>query len=236
MSSQTSFGNRVFISGLTAAGKTTHSKHLAEHFSCQYISSSNALLEMLGVRPDVVKSDFWISEQASKLQEMRKDPSFDRRVDMKMATLVSKNQNIVVDSWAISWVSKESAFKIWLESSLESRIWKSMISHGLPKDRSYNQYQKLLLEKDESTRELFLKEYSFDLFTDHSHFDFVIDITSFITGPTFEASRMSVNLVNEILVSAVGSFIYGEVSYKKDFLRLYNQFASGVFKKSPLLL
>ena len=58
---------RVFISGLTAAGKTTHSVFLAEEFSLQYISASSQLMKQFNKDPHVLSImalEIWTGERS----------------------------------------------------------------------------------------------------------------------------------------------------------------------------
>ena len=63
---------RIFISGLTAAGKTTHSKLLCKEHQLEYISASGQLLHELNVDTTAISGDFWISDQSAKVRELRK--------------------------------------------------------------------------------------------------------------------------------------------------------------------
>jgi cytidylate kinase len=227
-------GSRIIISGLTAAGKTTHAKLLEKKFGFKYISASNTLLELMGVSSKDINPDFWASQNSKELSGLRGgDRSFDRLVDQTMSEIIANNENIVVDSWAASWLSKENALRIWLDSSLNSRIWKSMVSHGLPKDRSYEAYNLLLTEKDNITRKIFLEEYGFDLFKDHEHFDLIIDITDFITDSSFTASKSSVESVDEIIVSIVGLYLQKENMSIDKVQKIMEKNDPAIFKKVP---
>lgn len=224
----------IFIAGLTAAGKTTHARILADRFSMKYVCGSDFLLAAFDLEGDEVSADFWATTEAKSIGTQRAQTrAIDRRIDDELVSYVSSNSMLVVDSWGGAWLSKKSGLRIWLESSLTSRIWKAMISHGLPLGRTYDEYERLLAEKDEFTKVYFQEEYGFDIFQDRSVFDLVIDISKFLTGPTHKASRASISAVDEILVAFVHWQIDPNPHYLEQIATHYGHYGDRVFLKLP---
>ena len=67
MASKTMKSN-IAITGLTAAGKTTHAKISASEFGLEYFSASD-LLRSIGKCTDDCASDFWVSPKGLSLIE-----------------------------------------------------------------------------------------------------------------------------------------------------------------------
>ncbi len=139
---------------------------------------------------------------------MRKATSaLDRTVDMSLTNLLSQGDGIVFDAWALPWLSTSPAVRIWLESSMETRVMKSMVSHRNHEGVTQKKIRTLLRDKDEEARSLFFSLYGFDIFTDRSVFDLVLDVSRFICAPTVVASRESVRQVDSIISAFVAERI-----------------------------
>lgn len=118
-------GLNVMVAGLTAAGKTMHSRILAERMGLRYESASGRLLDLLGENAAIV-SDFWVTEEGRGARE-RQDLM--ARVDEELAGLAGTESGIVFDTFGLPWVSRARAFRIRIDSTLTSRAWKAMVSH-----------------------------------------------------------------------------------------------------------
>ncbi len=195
---------KVFISGLTAAGKTTHAKLLASDYHLQYMSASNILLERAHIDTTNLPKNFWVSSAASTLRSQRsQDQSIDIWVDQQMIAAATSANNVVFDSWGLPWLSTEPGLRIWLESSTLSRWWKAIVSQGLDSQTNPGETLAEMSKKDDFTREYFLSTYGFDLFQDHEIFDYILDITTFISAPTHEASNLSISKVHNLITDIV---------------------------------
>lgn len=199
---------KIFISGLTAAGKTTHSKLLASEYDLHYLSASSFLLKRANIDTNNLPKDFWVSPAAMSVRDQRANSrSIDTWVDQQMVEASSALDTVIFDSWGLPWLSQESGLRIWLESSLNSRCWKAIISHGHESIVDPAEILTEISEKDLFTREYFLSSYGFDLFQDHDIFDYIIDITTFIKAPTEKASYDSVKGSQELLTDIVNYHI-----------------------------
>ncbi|HZS42602.1 MAG TPA: hypothetical protein VFA52_00020 [Candidatus Paceibacterota bacterium] len=226
---------KIFISGLTAAGKTTHAKLLASNYNLQYVSASNILLKRANINTSTLSKGFWVSPAASALQSQRSsDRSIDIWVDQQMIEAAAYTRDAIFDSWGMPWLSAEPGLRIWLESSILSRWWKAIISQDSYADNDSHRILTEMNKKDNFTREYFLSNYGFDLFQDYEVFDYVLDITAFISAPTLEASKLSISKSHALIIAIVK---YHISQSSEDFKNLHNQiikYGKGIFKKSPL--
>ena len=228
---------RVFISGLTAAGKTTHSVFLAEEFSLQYISASSQLMKQFNKDPHVLRKDFWFNDESKEIRDVRKrDRSADQATDQLLIAYAAKLEAAVFDTWALPWITPVKGLRIWLDSSLTTRCWKAYISHGAVDKYIQEQYEKEVIEKDTFTRQLFLDTYNFDIFHNLDVFDYILDISSFITAPTKEASSSSIKEVQKLVSSIIMYHITLSAKNFSKLQSLFHHYGIDVFKKTPLQL
>jgi len=198
------YHGNVCISGLTASGKTTHSHLLAGEFGLTYVSGSQIQLNFLGVSP-IQSKDFWITLEAKALW----DKSQFRRIDAELLRLEEGAEGYVFDTSTMPWRHQRPALCIWLESSLESRVVKSIVSHRGRGRVALDDYRDRLLEKDAATLNLYKELYDIDIGFDLSRFDLVLDISTLITEPTLEASLHSIAVTHRIIRAAVGAYLTG---------------------------
>ena len=112
----------VVISGLTAAGKTTHARILQAEYGFAYVSASTILREKAGIHGQV-PNDFWLSSRGQQLvADMDK-----YGVDDTIQQFVETRDEQVFDCRTLPWLAPKPVFSIWLESSLESRVMKSVV-------------------------------------------------------------------------------------------------------------
>src|SRR5438046_1835865 len=118
------YPTNICISGLTASGKTTHAHLLAGEFGLTYVSGSQIQLNFLGVSP-IQSKDFWITHDAKALW----DADQFRRIDSELLGIERRATGCIFDTSTMPWRHQQPAFCIWLESSLPSRVTKSIVSH-----------------------------------------------------------------------------------------------------------
>ena len=218
----------VCISGLTAAGKTTHSHLLAGEFGLTYVSGSQIQLNFMGVSP-IQPKDFWITEEAKAFWDKKQF----ERIDAELIRLESIAEGYIFDTSTMPWRHKRSALCIWLESSLESRILKSIVSHRGRGRFSAEDYRERLIEKDLATINLYKELYNINIGVDLSCFHLILDIGELITEPTLHASLKSIAIAHSIIRPAVGWFLTGDKDFHHQFeesIRLY----PGLVKVSKL--
>ena len=189
---------KVIVSGLTAAGKTTHSKLIADFLDVPYFSGSGLLSELAGIpgpwRPEV--------------DLVRTEGALDRALDTLMISRLDTSQDGVFDAWTLPWLTTSPVIKVWIQSDLPSRVRKAMVTElrrgELPVQEAV---QGMVYEKDEFSRTLFNKLYDFDLFNDHWVFDLVIDNSSYISAATIEDSDKGIASFNEALLAKLKQYL-----------------------------
>lgn len=164
---------KLLIMGLTASGKTSLAKALANVFSLRYLSGSDTLLQVMGAIVDR-SAHFWLGEEGQRLDIVRDSDDYDVRADTYLMSEIMSTSHVATDSWTLPWlIQDESAIRVYLCPSLEARVAMAQQSRpsGLISDKDLSTF---LVERDEKTRERFLRLYGFDVF-DSSSFDVVFD-------------------------------------------------------------
>lgn len=196
------YNGSVCISGLTASGKTTHSHLLAGEFGLTYVSGSQIQLNFMGVSP-IQSKDFWMTEKAKAFWEGNQF----ERIDSELLRLESISEGYIFDTSTMPWRHKKPALCIWLESTLDSRVVKSVVSHRGRSQFDLENYHERIAEKDKATISLYRDLYSIEIGNDLSCFDLILDISSLITEPTLQASLHSIAITHQIIRPAVGWYL-----------------------------
>jgi len=105
------------------------------------------------------------------------------------------------------WRHNRPALCIWLESNLDSRVVKSIVSHRGRSQFKLEDYHERITEKDKATISLYKNLYNIDIGNDLSCFDLILDISSLITEPTLQASLKSIAITHKIIHPAVGWYL-----------------------------
>lgn len=221
MVSKLKYNGSVCISGLTASGKTTHSHLLAGEFGLTYVSGSQILLNFLGVSP-VQAKDFWITEEAKAFWNKNQF----EQIDAELLRLESISEGYIFDTSTMPWRHQKRALCIWLESTLESRVIKSLVSHRGRGTFELESYRERISEKDSATILLYKSLYSIAIGDDLSCFDLILDISSLITEPTLQASLHSIAITHRIIHPAVGWYLTGTEEFRNQLqsaMELYPQ-------------
>lgn len=161
----------ICLAGLTACGKSTAARRLAERFKLKYASGGTALKELalrMGYRAK--ERGWWETYEGMRfLKHRSRNPEFDKQIDAELLKLAG-NGNIVLDSWTMPWLSNKG-FKIWLEVSPEERARRLT-----RRDRiSMSQARRIIKQKDGITKEIYERLYGFKLGVDYSPFDLILD-------------------------------------------------------------
>jgi len=207
------YNGSVCISGLTASGKTTHSHLLAGEFGLTYVSASQIQLNFMGVSP-IQTRDFWITEEAKVFW----DGNQSQRIDDELLRLEGIGQGYIFDTITMPWRHRHPALCIWLESSLQSRVIKSIVSHRGSSQYPTSEYPERIREKDRAMIELYRKLYSIEIGTDLSNFNLILDITKLIDEPTLNASLHSIATAHAIIRPAVGWYLTGQHEFREKLL------------------
>jgi cytidylate kinase len=207
------YHGNICISGLTASGKTTHAHLLAGEFGLTYVSGSQIQLNFMGVSPIQTK-DFWITVEAKKLWNEKQFSE----IDSELLRLEEINAGYIFDTSTMPWRHKKPSLCIWLESDLDSRVLKSIVSHRGRSQFADEEYHEKIKEKDKSTIELYKKLYDINIGTDLSCFDLILDISSFISEPTLISSLKSIEKVHKIVRAASGFYLTNLPNFKSELL------------------
>lgn len=160
---------KVIVSGLTASGKSSVSKSLADKFGLEYFSASSKLREILP------RKDFEVWESRKGIDAVRfrlKNPGYDRKLDAFINSLFRKSSGIVMDSWVASWKIKDKdTIKVYIKADKKIRAGRVSIRDGI----TLKQAMEFMSEKDRLTAEIYRKIYKIDVEKDFTPFDIVID-------------------------------------------------------------
>jgi cytidylate kinase len=181
----------ICVCGMTASGKSTVARRLAEKYHLRLYSGGDALKTLAreaGHRP--TDRGWWESKEGLKfLQQRLHDPDFDKKVDKKLLE-VAKDGNVVLDSWTMPWLF-DGGFKIWIEASKKIRIRRLAERDGL----SLRKASEVLEEKEESTKTIYRRLYGFHLGEDFSPFDLILDTDKLNAEEVFQAVSLVVDRV-----------------------------------------
>jgi CMP/dCMP kinase len=204
----------VVISGLTAAGKTTHAYLLAEHLGLQYVSASRVLAARAGL--EVNPEHHWWLDAGGRLSSARaKSNEPDTYVDRVMVQLAEERDGQVFDAWALAWTRSAPMLRIWLASDEASRYRKCHVSHLADRSLPLEECQRIVDAKDDESRRIFLRLHGFDLYRDHDVFDMILDLSDLIPEATPACSRQSVARADAYLQAVVAA-VTGTVELSSD--------------------
>lgn len=223
------YRGNICISGLTAAGKTTHSLMLAGLFGLNYVSGSHTLLQASGLSGHQAR-EFWATEAAAMLCT---EESFDK-VEAELRRIESCTTDCVFDTATMPWRAQRACLKIWLESDTKSRISKSIASHRGRSRLAVNEYSEMISRKDKETAKLYNRLYGFNIGPDEEVFDVIIDISSFVEDSTFEATQKSISAVSEIITPIVGWYLTGSGRFEREMVQACRTYASALSRNTLL--
>ena len=161
----------ICVCGMTASGKSTVARKIAQKYGLRLFSGGDALkalaLEM-GYKP--LDRGWWESEEGLRfLQQRQNTPNFDKKVDQKLLEQARKG-NVVLDSWTMPWLFK-NGYKIWIDASKKVRA-KRLARRD---EMTLGEAAKVMKEKEEATKAIYSRLYGFHLGEDFSPFDMIVD-------------------------------------------------------------
>jgi len=190
----------IAISGLTAAGKTTHSRLLAKEMGWECLHATDVLLREMGRNPSESRG-IWFSD-LRELEAARDASSVDDRVDSTILARLSEDSSpAVIDSWSLPWYGPRRISSIWIGSDRLSRTWKCQVSRLPQRDFDVVRCAALIDEKDLASRVRFIERYGIDIFSDRQPFDFVLDNSHLITSPTEASSAKGIAAFHQVVMA-----------------------------------
>jgi cytidylate kinase len=199
----------VVLSGLTAAGKTTHTRRLAAELGWPSLHATEILLGEID--PGASSDSEWFTRLA-EIESMRDGGQIDDRVDELILARIRTSSALVVDSWALPWYGPKDLINIWIGSDRLSRAWKCQVSRLPLTDFSSEQCAALIDDKDQASRERFLYRYGFDLFSNRTPFDFVLDNSHLITAPTRASSDNGIARFGAVISACAQLMVGGDTA------------------------
>jgi cytidylate kinase len=190
----------IAFAGLTAAGKTTHAKILAAQLGYEWISATALLLDILGVsaNPEMI----WFTDY-ERVQQAREDDRVDRELERRISALAQSRDGLILDTWAMAYIYEGPLIRIWIESDEASRTRKCYVSQGREKSLDLFACRQLIHEKDHSVRLQFQRRLKFDLFTDMSRYDALVNNTDLIAEPTEHYAQAGIRIFTPVVSDVV---------------------------------
>jgi len=179
----------ICLAGLTACGKSTAARRLAEKYGLRYVSGGTALKELaLKMGYKAKDKGWWETREGMRFLEQRlRDPKFDKQIDDRFLGWVEQG-NVVLDSWTMPWLSKKG-FKIWLEVSPEERAKRLARRDGI----SVEEAARVIREKDGKTKRIYERLYGFKLGEDYSPFDLILGSESLTSDEVFDTLSLVID-------------------------------------------
>lgn len=190
---------RIVISGLTAAGKTTHGLRLANDLELPFHSASDAFRRFLGVG-NGIRGDRW-SPQVDRERMKRTD--LDDLVDEYMIDTLERESGIF-DAALLPWLTdREDCLFVWLDSGVLNRTRKCYVSHleGLRLDLS--EAGRVVMEKDQFSITRVLNRHGKAMYADRDRFHVVISNDDTLERPTDEAAEEGIQSFHPIIRDSV---------------------------------
>lgn len=179
----------ICIAGMTACGKSTVARRLAEKYGLKYVSGGTALKELaiqMGYKAQEI--GWWETTEGMRFLEQRqRDFRFDKQVDTELSKWAEQG-NVVLDSWTMPWLFK-NGFKIWIEVSPQERAKRLVRRDKI----SLKEAEKAIMERDRKTKRIYERLYGFKLGEDFSPFDLVLDTELLSANETFEVLSLVID-------------------------------------------
>lgn len=198
------FKPNIGFAGLTAAGKTTHSKLLAQVLGYEYISATEILLDLAQVRTD--SQHAWFTSYDA-IEKAREGDRVDKQLEEAISLCLQRKNGLVIDSWAMAYIYPGPMIRIWIDSDIPSRMRKCYVSQGDNPMHTLEECLDLIQKKDSDSRSRFLLRHHFDLFKDMNRYDAILTNSSLIPEATEEYADRGIESFKKVVHDVVEYFI-----------------------------
>jgi cytidylate kinase len=164
---------KIIISGMAAVGKSTLARAIGKKFGLRVFSGGDMLKEIAkDFGYNSTHDDWWETEEGLEfLRERKHDQQFDKKLDEKLIKLL-KEGNVVITAWTMPWLyNDDKCLKIWLKAPQEVRAERMVMRNKFAFDKAL----RIIKERDEHNKKLYNELYGFDLESDLTPFDLVLD-------------------------------------------------------------
>jgi cytidylate kinase len=194
--------DKIVISGLTAAGKTTHAKLLAEELGLPFYSASDLLRSLASERYEVCGD--WGDRWSPRFDELRSNSNLDDEIDLRMLQLYQQSSSGVFDSCFLPWLSIErDGVNIWIESDLPSRVRKCFVSHLDNSRIDLEEASRIVTDKDAFTIAALERSVNAKYEPD-DRFDLVVSNTDLMPQATVSSAVRGVAIFAPVLYECIG--------------------------------
>jgi cytidylate kinase len=207
----------IAFAGLTAAGKTTHAKLLADYLGYKYVSATELFLKVLNV-PDH-QDNLWF-RRFDELESMRQGYAADIEVERRLQEMAASSDALVLDTWAMAWISRSPVIGLWIESDVPSRTRKCFVSEN-DHHHTLQMCAELIDRKDASTRKNFMERHGFDLFADRWKYNIIMTNSHLINEPTRQAADAGIDTFAPAVHAAVECVLDGAHARRRGLLKQF---------------
>lgn len=178
----------VLIFGLAGVGKSTLAQRLGAKLGWRVIHPSGLMRDLwenrsVDLNASRSNDGYWETPKGRRLlrERLTETTPLDVMVNEILLREVEKG-GVVIDTWALPWLT-DQGWRVHLTAPLRVRAARAAtrrreVEEGSP-------LESLLADKDQETRDLFLRLYGFDIFRDHHVFDYTVDTTGLDSDQVF---------------------------------------------------